>query len=292
VKNPSDFDRIHRFGLVAGVLFLTAYVVVNLASLSASGNGLGPSIHWLALFVLAGVTYFAMSGSRPELPEASPFSDPGFKTTVRTLSSVIDACDPFTQGRSYRISRFCVRVGEHLGISGQELEDLEYAALLHEIGRTAAHHGLILKSGRLSDTEMASLRTHPEISYQVLKDTPSLAGAAEIIRAHHEQPDGKGYPHELSGEDIPLGSRIIMVAAAFDAMTTDRPYRRGLSSEEAYEELRACSGTMFFPDVVQAFTELHRSRAIFDGFDAEELEMYRAGQYSSRAFEEFLAKAA
>jgi HD-GYP domain-containing protein (c-di-GMP phosphodiesterase class II) len=83
-----------------------------------------------------------------------------------------------------------------------------------------------------------------------------------------------------------------MVVAAFDAMTADRPYRRGLSSTEAYDELRACSGTMFFPDVVNAFIQLHKSKDIFDGFDRGELEMYRSGQYSSRAFEEFLGKAA
>ena len=103
------------------------------------------------------------------------------------------------------------------------------------------------------------MQTHPTVGYEIVRTLPFMQAAAEIVYAHHEQPDGRGYPRGLRGHEIPIGSRIIMVAAAFDAMTRERPYRHGLSAANAYDELRRHAGAQFFRDVVEAFITLHES---------------------------------
>lgn len=193
---------------------------------------------------------------------------------VRALMLVIDACDPFTRNRSFRISKYVKRMARHLGVPEAEWEQIEFGALLHDIGRTAILHDVLLRPGKLDPRERAVLHTHPTIGYEIVRDLPSLERAAEIVYAHHERPDGNGYPRGLRGEQIPMGARLVMVAAAFDAMTEDRPYRKGLGVEEAYAELRRHAGTQFFSEVVTAFIELHQTGALFSEFTAEEIEIY------------------
>ena len=179
--------------------------------------------------------------------------------TVRALMSVIDAFDTFSRGHSFRVSKFVVCIGRHLGVPAAELEKLEYAALLHDIGRTAIHLDVLARPRPLDARERSQMQTHPTVGYELVKDMPGMLDVAEIVYAHHEQPDGRGYPRGLKGNQIPLGARIIMVAAAYDAMTCERPYRRGLSQEAACSELRKHSGTQFFPDIVEAFIALLES---------------------------------
>jgi HD-GYP domain-containing protein (c-di-GMP phosphodiesterase class II) len=208
---------------------------------------------------------------------------------IRILTSAVDAVDPFTRGRTYRFTRFCRAVGRDLGLSEVELRDLEMAACLHDIGRSYAHHDRLRAGGRLDKTAKEVFRAHPAAGYELFRKIDALAGAVEMILAHHEQPDGKGYPRGLAGDEIPVGSRIIMAVAAFEAMTSDRPYRHGLSPSEACEELSRHAGTMFFRDVVESFIRLHGSGELFAGFEDEELKRYASGEYSSRAAEGFLA---
>ncbi|MFN8179905.1 MAG: HD-GYP domain-containing protein [bacterium] len=210
--------------------------------------------------------------------------------TVTALVSAIDASDPFTRGHSYRISKYAVRIARHLGVSEKEVEEIEYGALLHDIGKIAIQHDILLKPGRLDENERELMRTHPKVGHDILRGLKFLEGAAEIVYCHHEQPDGKGYPRGLGPTRIPMGSRIIMVVDAFDAMTSDRPYRRGLPPEVAYEELRRHSGTQFFADVVDALIELNEARALFDEIDVDQLEMYTSDQYNSRILEEFVLR--
>jgi len=193
---------------------------------------------------------------------------------VRALMSVIDACDPFTRGRSFRISKYVLHLARHLGVPQEKWEQIEFGALLHDIGRTAILHEVLLRPGSLDGRERAMIQTHPTIGYEIVRDLPGLEQAAEIVYAHHERVDAGGYPRGLRGEEIPIGARLIMVAAAFDAMTEDRPYRKGFSAEQAYEELRRHSGTQFFPEVVDAFIELHQTGALFSGLSHDELEIY------------------
>ena len=207
---------------------------------------------------------------------------------VRVLMSAVDGADPFTRDHSYRVSRMSLSVGRHLGMRAAALEELEFAAILHDIGRTAIQRDVLTKRGKLNEQEMLLLQAHPRIAADLMAGQRFFPGAPEIVLAHHEQPDGAGYPRGLQGEAVPLGSRIIMVVAAFDAMTSDRPYRRGLTPEEAFEEMLAHSGTQFFPDVVEAVVHLYASGTLFAEFDDAHLERYRDGHEHSRAVEEHL----
>jgi putative nucleotidyltransferase with HDIG domain len=200
--------------------------------------------------------------------------------TVQALVSAIDASDPFTRGHSYRISKYAVRIARYLGVPEKEVEEIEYGALLHDVGKIAIQHDILLKPGRLTESERELMKTHPTVGHDILKGLKFLEGAAEIVYCHHEQPNGQGYPRALKADRIPMGSRIIMVVDAFDAMTSDRPYRRGLAPEIAYEELHRHTGTQFFPDVVDALVELHQTGALFDEIDVGELEMYTSDRYS------------
>jgi protein phosphatase len=212
--------------------------------------------------------------------------------TLRKLTAAIDAGDPFRRGYAYRISKMSVKVASHLRLPAWEVRQIEIASLLHDIGRTAIHHELWGKPGRLTREEENVLRVHPRIGADLVRGFGCSDPAADIILAHHEQPDGKGYPRGLTGEAIPTGSRIIMAVAAFDAMTSDRPYRRGLGPEAAFEELLAHSGTQFFPEVVEALIELYSKGTLFDEFAAEEIERYREGELTSRALERVIGRTA
>jgi HD-GYP domain-containing protein (c-di-GMP phosphodiesterase class II) len=194
--------------------------------------------------------------------------------TIRALMSVIDASDPFARGRSLRISRYSVRTARELGLPDTELENIELGALLHDIGRTALLHDVTLRPRPLDHGERAIVQTHPTIGWEMLGEIPGLEAAAEIVWSHHERPDGRGYPRALPADRITVGARTVMVCAAYDAMTEDRPYRRGLTARAACEELKRNSGTQFFPDVVEAFVRLHDTGRLWDDFSREELELY------------------
>jgi len=194
--------------------------------------------------------------------------------TVRALTSVLDAADPLTRGRSLRISRYAVRVARELGVPESDMVDLELGALLHDLGRSAILNDVVQSPRPLDAGERAMVQTHPTIGRDLLKDIPGLEPAAEIVWTHHERPDGAGYPRGLAADQIPIGARVIMVCAAYDAMTQDRPYRRGLSSRAACEELRRCAGQQFFPDVVNAFVQLHDSGRLWEAFSRDELEIW------------------
>jgi putative nucleotidyltransferase with HDIG domain len=194
--------------------------------------------------------------------------------TVRALMAIVDASDTFARGRSLRVSRYAIRVARDLGANEEESTSVELGALLHDIGRTALLHDVTVQPRPLDAGERAIVQTHPTIGWEMIRDIPGLAEAAEIVRGHHERPDGKGYPRGLSGDQVPRGARIVMVCAAYDAMTEDRPYRRGLSPRAACDELQRNAGTQFFIEVVDAFVRLHDAGRLWDDFTREELELY------------------
>ncbi len=209
---------------------------------------------------------------------------------VRTLMSAVDASDPFTRGHSQRVSRMCTAVARRLGLPEKEVEEVEYAALLHDLGRTAIQHDILVKPGKLTESEQSILRTHPRIGADLIRRLRFYPNAAEIVFSHHEQPDGEGYPRGLAGDAIPVGSRIIMAVAAFDAMTSDRPYRRGLSPEAAFDELLAHAGSQFSPEVVEALIDLYSADALFADMGEDELEDYSEGRTESRAVDAHLSR--
>ena len=282
--------RLMIYSACGAVLFIV-YIVSNLIDGAPTRD---PGVHWamLGMILVMTMNVIAMrgtvAGGEVTTNDGTQEAGPGHLPVVRRLASAIDVSDPARRGRGYRVSHFSRQVGEALGMQGRELVDLEYAAWLHDIGRTALHYEVMLKPGELDQRERDVVRSHPQIGYEILRDLPGLSRAAVIVRSHHEQPNGSGYPRGLMDRDIPLGSRIIMAVSAFDSMTSDRPYRNGLTPIDAYSELRSHAGSMFFAEVVEALVQLHESRAIFEEFNPQELEMYARGYYTSRAVQCYL----
>jgi len=178
--------------------------------------------------------------------------------TVAALTSAIDANDPYTHGHSYRVSRYALRVGRALGLPARDLEILEYGALLHDIGKIAIKHDILLKKERLTDQEFLSLKQHPTVGADIVENLKFLREAAVLVRYHHEQPNGRGYPEGLKGHDIPLGARIILVCDAFDAMTSDRPYRKGLPVEKVTAQIEKFRGEQFDAEIAGVVLDLIR----------------------------------
>jgi two-component system, cell cycle response regulator len=151
------------------------------------------------------------------------------------------------------VALVCRLIGERLGLGETELDALEYAAALHDVGKAAIPDAILSKPGPLNAQEFELIRQHTVIGERIVGSAPALAAAAMLVRSSHERLDGLGYPDALTGTRIPLGARIITVADSFDAMTSDRPYRRAMSQEDAVQELRYCTGTQFDPGVVRVF---------------------------------------
>ncbi len=186
----------------------------------------------------------------------------------------------YTHGHSYRVSKYAVRIGRGLGLSPQRLEMLEYGALLHDIGKLAITNDIIDKPGKLTPEEFAVQARHPNIGADIVKQIRFLHHTADMVRHHHERPDGKGYPDGLTGDSISLESRILSVCDAFDAMTTDRSYRPCRTVEFAMEELVRCRGSQFDPKVVDAVLQLYRRGefGVIQQTDGMVLEIQRPGR--------------
>jgi putative nucleotidyltransferase with HDIG domain len=180
--------------------------------------------------------------------------------TVSALTSALDANDPYTHGHSYRVSQYALRLGRAMGLTSKDLEILEYSALLHDIGKIAIKKDVLHKAGKLTDDEFKSLKTHPSTGADIVENLKFLKEAAVLVRYHHEQPDGKGYPEALKGDEIPVGSRILQCADAFDAMTSDRPYRQGLPIEQVVEQFEKHKGSQFDLDVANLIVKMIKNR--------------------------------
>lgn len=179
-----------------------------------------------------------------------------YLATVRSLAAAVDAKDTYTRGHSDRVAQYATYIAERMGMGHEQRIALEMAAYLHDIGKIGVPEAILLKPGRLDDAEMAQMCHHPLIGANILKPVAFPWAITPIVRHHHEYYDGSGYPAGLRGEEIPLLARILTIADSFEAMTADRPYRKGMSIEEAITELRRCAGTQFDPEIVEIFTEL------------------------------------
>lgn len=176
--------------------------------------------------------------------------------SVEALLAAIRARDGLLHGQSVRVAEYAAAIGERLGLSDAEIGRVERGALLHDVGKLGVPEAILRKPGPLDEIEWVAVRRHPEIGAQILGCVSGLAPVALIVRAHHERYDGGGYPDGLAGTRIPLGARIVAVADAFEAMISDRPYRRGMPVKRARAELVRCAGTQFDPGVVDALIEL------------------------------------
>ena len=181
-----------------------------------------------------------------------------YVSMVRVLAASLDARDPYTMGHSTRVARMSCLLGRRLGMGEEELADLERAAIFHDLGKIQTRDDVLLKGERLSLSEEEQMRSHPVDGTEILRMAPFLHRYIPVVRAHHEWYNGNGYPDGLRGDEIPLHAQIIALADAFDAMTTDRPYREGLSPKEAIDEILGFRGTQFSPELADAFAKMVR----------------------------------
>jgi putative nucleotidyltransferase with HDIG domain len=171
---------------------------------------------------------------------------------IRALAMALDARDPYTAGHSERVSAISIAIGRQMRLGTEQLEILRLGALLHDIGKIGVSDHILRKPGPLTADEFEQIKQHPGLGARILRSVPFLARHVPIVELHHERPDGKGYPHGLAGDEIPVLARIAHVADAFDAMTSARAYRPARGSAEALAELWKCAGAQFDAEVVQA----------------------------------------
>jgi HD-GYP domain-containing protein (c-di-GMP phosphodiesterase class II) len=172
--------------------------------------------------------------------------------TLGTLIDVLEAKDAYTAQHARDVVELSERVARRLGVAGRALRDVHYAAILHDIGKIAVPSDILRKPGKLTDEEFEQIKTHSDAGGRLLERIPFTRTVAPLVRAIHERFDGRGYPDNLAGCDIPLGARIVGACDAYDAMISDRPYRKGMPPADAIAELHRCAGSQFDPEVVIA----------------------------------------
>jgi putative nucleotidyltransferase with HDIG domain len=184
---------------------------------------------------------------------------------IESLNATVDAKDPYTAGHSARVQRIALAVAEEFGVPAHRLDAVRFGGLFHDIGKIAVPDSILTKPAALDDDEFAVVQRHPADGAEIVSHFSRLHEAVPLIRHHHERWDGTGYPDRLAGEQIPLEACVVGLADAWDAMTTDRPYRASMSVEEAAAEVHRCRGTQFAPHVVDAFfAAFRRQPALFE----------------------------
>ncbi len=194
-----------------------------------------------------------------------------FSGTVKAIIEALDAKDSFTLGRSRRVAFYALKIVNKMALTPAEASQIELAGLLHDIGMIGVAEEILNKSQKLSDEEFEKVKMHVQYSVKILEDIKQLYEITEIIKYHHEHYDGNGYPYGLKGEEIPLGSRIIAIADAYDSMVSNRAYRNSLPPEQAIEILQQGAGKQFDPNLVQIFISILPDAA-------REIEEYEAQQ--------------
>jgi putative nucleotidyltransferase with HDIG domain len=211
---------------------------------------------WLALRGVYARSSKRIVAQAAALEDALALRERTYDATLTALTSALDFRDNETGGHSDRVVAYMELLLEQMNISGAELATLRRGALLHDVGKIGVPDNVLRKATALSESEWAVMKRHPEFGARIIAGIPFLQEVARIVRHHHERWDGMGYPDGLKGDRIPLGARIFTVGDSFDAMTSDRPYRRALLINAAREEIRRCSATQFDPAVVTAFLSI------------------------------------
>jgi len=178
-----------------------------------------------------------------------------FTDVVKVILKSLEEKDAYTKSHSLRVTEYALMLGTAYGLDKDSLEQLELASLLHDIGKIGVPDRILKKPGRLTKDEFEVMKSHPTKSSEMLEDITTLKHIAPFVKHHHERFDGTGYPEGLKGQDIPIFARILLIADTFDAMTSTRPYRKGLDLEITIAELKKCSGTQFDPQLVEIFID-------------------------------------
>lgn len=181
-----------------------------------------------------------------------------FEGIVKGIVAALELKDPYTRGHSERVAYYALTMAQRLGkYDEEELEAFYYSCLLHDVGKVSLPDSILTKTGKLTPEEYEIVKQHPVVGSEAIKDIEKLPNSIDVIRYHHERWDGQGYPDGLEGDEIPLLARVVSIADAFDAMTSDRSYRKAISPEEAYNRILEAEGTQFDPELVELFQEVY-----------------------------------
>ena len=191
-----------------------------------------------------------------ELKEKNEEIEKAYLESIETLRYTVEAKDSYTRGHSDRVSAFSVLIGKHLGLSEDDLRILRIGGLFHDIGKIGVPDSVLLKEGKLTDDEYSEIKNHPSIGKQILSNATIFKDMIPIVYHHHEKYDGTGYPEGLKGDQIPYLARITAVADTFDAMTSNRSYRKALPLDIVRNEIEKCSGKQFDPDIAKVFLDI------------------------------------
>lgn len=177
-------------------------------------------------------------------------------STIQVLNKTVEAKDPYTSGHASRVEELAIQLAENYGLPFDSIQNIKTAAILHDIGKIGIHDSILNKASKLSQEEFQEIMKHPSIGAEIISKVDFLKNITAIIKHHHERYDGKGYPDGLAGNEIPIEACILTIVDSYDAMTSDRPYRKALSKEEALEEIRVNAGTQFHPDLASKFISM------------------------------------
>ena len=191
-----------------------------------------------------------------KLSESNELLEKSYLESIEILRRTVEAKDVYTRGHSDRVSKYSLLIGEKLNLSEAEMKTLRIGGLFHDIGKIGIPDAILLKDTKLSDDEYSEIKNHPTIGVHILANATIFADIIPIVKHHHERYDGKGYPSQLKGEEIPLLARIAAVADTFDAMTSRRSYRNALDLDYTKKEIEKCSGSQFDPTIAKIFLDI------------------------------------
>ena len=191
-----------------------------------------------------------------KLSESNELLEKSYLESIEVLRRTVEAKDVYTRGHSDRVSKYALLIGEKLNLSEEEMKTLRIGSLFHDIGKIGIPDSILLKESKLSDDEYSEIKNHPTIGVHILSNATIFKDIIPIVKHHHERYDGKGYPSQLKGEEIPFLARIVAVADTFDAMTSRRSYRNALDLDYTKKEIERCSGTQFDPVIAKIFLEI------------------------------------
>lgn len=246
IENKSLFKTIRTFDWAVKNFFGLAPLGVVLAAAFLSYG-------WLAVLLFFGPLLVARYSFILYMDMRHVYFE-----TIKALSSAMEAKDKYTNGHSYRVADYAVGIAEQMGYTHDAIDRIKTAAVLHDIGKIGISDSILNKPGHLEDNEYVAIQKHPEIGAKILSEVEFLGDVSKIIKYHHERFDGKGYPEGLKDAEIPMEASILAVADAYDAMTSDRPYRKAMDSHTAMNILVKESGIQFNPIVVKAFRDYLR----------------------------------
>lgn len=194
-----------------------------------------------------------------ELHETNQKLEKAYMESIETLRYTVEAKDPYTRGHSDRVAQYSLLIGKKMGLSEEEQNKLLIGGLFHDIGKIGVPDTILRKTDKLTDEEYSEIKNHPSIGAHILAPATIFQDIIPIVKHHHEKYDGRGYPSQLKGEDIPLYARIAAIADTFDAMTSKRPYRDALPVETVIAEVERCKGTQFDPQIADIFLDILRN---------------------------------